>query len=307
MQKVTREFVTLTFTGPRFEDHGLDIDVLSELIAYKEILVETAKQLWRRDNPIRERVPRGFEESIVLKFRELRAGSTSVPLLREIEHDEDELPIQAEDAVDQAARVIDEGIDAAQKQNLLPRDFPRETLPLFEKFGKTLLPGHSIRIQSAGRNVPVCYDTEVRRRLMNWTERTFEDRVDLIGEVRIADLDGCNFRIRLEDGKKVDGRFAPEHESLITEALREHSTRRVRVRGTAQYLQPGKELDRIILVEDIAVLPAHDQPFCRDVQPVWKTILEIAERIPEDELRNLPSDASVNLDHYLYGAPKKPS
>lgn len=36
-------FLTQRFIGPRFDDHGLDVDVLPELVKRKEILVETAK------------------------------------------------------------------------------------------------------------------------------------------------------------------------------------------------------------------------------------------------------------------------
>lgn len=34
-------------------------------------------------------------------------------------------------------------------------------------------------------------------------------------------------------------------------------------------------------------------------------ILAMADAIPEEELAKIPTDASVNLDHYLYGAPKQ--
>lgn len=40
----------------------------------------------------------------------------------------------------------------------------------------------------------------------------------------------------------------------------------------------------------------------RDFQDI---ILEIASKIPKEDLENIPSDFSENLDHYLYGFPKK--
>jgi hypothetical protein len=39
-------------------------------------------------------------------------------------------------------------------------------------------------------------------------------------------------------------------------------------------------------------------------KPFWQRIVESAQRIPEEELANVPTDLSENLDHYLYGAPK---
>jgi hypothetical protein len=41
-------------------------------------------------------------------------------------------------------------------------------------------------------------------------------------------------------------------------------------------------------------------------RPIWEVVADIGKRIPDEELEKLPRDLSVNLDHYLYGAPKKP-
>jgi hypothetical protein len=76
---------TQKFNGARFEDHGLDLDVLHELIAYKVLLIETAKSLWRAKNPNRQRLKKNFEESVRLKFYELEPGSVAVPIEREYE------------------------------------------------------------------------------------------------------------------------------------------------------------------------------------------------------------------------------
>ena len=36
-----------------------------------------------------------------------------------------------------------------------------------------------------------------------------------------------------------------------------------------------------------------------------ETLDELMRRIPDDAFDNLPTDLSVNVDHYLYGAPKR--
>jgi hypothetical protein len=45
-----RELATLQFSGPLFGDHGLDLDVLPDLLGYKRLAVATAKELWRARN-----------------------------------------------------------------------------------------------------------------------------------------------------------------------------------------------------------------------------------------------------------------
>ena len=49
--------------------------------------------------------------------------------------------------------------------------------------------------------------------------------------------------------------------------------------------------------------------FVENLEPQRKTLWEMWQKhlkeIPQEELDEIPTDASVNLDHYLYGAPKK--
>jgi hypothetical protein len=42
-----------------------------------------------------------------------------------------------------------------------------------------------------------------------------------------------------------------------------------------------------------------------DERPVWERIAELAKHVPEEALRDLPMDGASELDHYLYGAPKR--
>jgi len=41
-------------------------------------------------------------------------------------------------------------------------------------------------------------------------------------------------------------------------------------------------------------------------KPAWLRLVEIGDNLPQEELERLPADASENLDHYLYGTPRKP-
>jgi hypothetical protein len=43
----------------------------------------------------------------------------------------------------------------------------------------------------------------------------------------------------------------------------------------------------------------------KDPRPIWDVISEISGGVPIEEWDNIPSDGSINHDHYLYGAPKK--
>lgn len=43
----------------------------------------------------------------------------------------------------------------------------------------------------------------------------------------------------------------------------------------------------------------------KDARPIWEVAKEISESVPLEEWEKLPSDGSINHDHYLYGSPKK--
>jgi hypothetical protein len=38
---------------------------------------------------------------------------------------------------------------------------------------------------------------------------------------------------------------------------------------------------------------------------IWEVIVESGEQTPDEEWAKVPSDASINYQHYLYGIPKK--
>jgi hypothetical protein len=42
-----------------------------------------------------------------------------------------------------------------------------------------------------------------------------------------------------------------------------------------------------------------------DRRPIWEVVAEINAGLPGDTWENVPTDGSINLDYYLYGAPKQ--
>ncbi len=58
-------------------------------------------------------------------------------------------------------------------------------------------------------------------------------------------------------------------------------------------LSPIEPVPRIVLTEE------------QKQKPIWELIDEILGPVPPEEQNRVPYDAAENLDHYLYGAPKK--
>ena len=40
-------------------------------------------------------------------------------------------------------------------------------------------------------------------------------------------------------------------------------------------------------------------------QTIWEKLDDRLSKVPDEEFAELPADASSNLNHYLYGSPKK--
>jgi hypothetical protein len=76
----TFEMATLRFDGERFNGHALDVECTQELIAYRNLVLECAKSLWRVKYPNRSNLPKGFEKGFRLQFNRLEDGSALVPL-----------------------------------------------------------------------------------------------------------------------------------------------------------------------------------------------------------------------------------
>lgn len=303
MAKKRRDVVTHTFKGSRFDDHGLDLDVLPDLLAYKTLLVETAKELWRRKHPDRQRLPKGFEDSLALKFYELQAGSTAVPLVREIEYQDGQLEFEPpQDELDEAVVMIADTIDAVSDGSSLPDALPKSVIPLFSSYGKTLRDDESFELELPNRTKRVRYTVRIRDEVARRAQDAYEDLVELTGEVRAADLDGCNFVLRLGDGTKVPGKFTPDQEAMIVEALREHAEQRLKLTGQGEFDPVTSALKRVLSVTQLSVQALGGLTFDAAATPIWEVVAEISATVSDDEWTSEPTDVSKRTDHYLYGS-----
>jgi hypothetical protein len=69
-------------------------------------------------------------------------------------------------------------------------------------------------------------------------------------------------------------------------------------------LPPEKQEEALRLLDNLAT-GASSERTDGDRRPIWEIVNEINAGLPEDTWENVPTDGSVNLDHYLYGAPKQ--
>lgn len=304
---ITTELASLRFDGKRFEGHALDVECTQELIAYRNLIIECAKELWRRKNPDRVRLPRGFEEGFRLQFDRLKEGSTVVPLQRVRVDDQAELDFGNLDEFDDAAELIDATIKAAEEDVLLPDTLPSNVIPLFKDFGKTLRPDEVLYTRSRNGSSDAAYTVKARKRLAEWVDSTYEDAVDVIGEVRMANVGPGTFILQLDDTQfSVTGRFSPEQEVEVLEALRNHRSVRLRVQGTAEFTTSDRQIRKLVRVDMATPTPKMDQNYDDTATPIWDQLTQIGESAPIGTWDGVPSDLSTRIDEIVYQRPSEP-
>jgi len=98
--------------------------------------------------------------------------------------------------------------------------------------------------------------------------------------------------------------FTPEQELIITEALRDHAERQLRVRGKGDFHRNGK-VKGVSAILALAIQPKREVAFDLKARPIWEIVEEIGASVPDEDWEKVPTDGARNLDHYLYGAPRK--
>jgi len=306
---IRREMKEIRFVGGRFEQAKgwIEFDVLPELLQYKRILLETASEQWRRKNPDRVRLPKGFEQNVRLAFSEIKEGSAAIPIFRVQEIEEGALELYAPDEIDESAEIIDATFLAAANDAPLPNNLPIAVLDMFEDLGKTLLEGEAIETGPRDRSPIPRFDATTRSRILERARRDYEDLIKIEGEVRAASLKakgGGSFTLYLDDGSSVEGTFTEEQESDVTEALHRHQSLRVRIEGQGEFTRDG----RLRKILNVARLEKHEVGTDRydpKAEPIWKVLSDLGRSVPDEVWADFPTDASVNLDHYLYGFDKE--
>ena len=252
-------FVTLVFRGKRFDAAAMPLEALPELAAYRDLVLAVAKAHYHEQNPDRQRLPKGFEEGFRLVLDRVDAGS-AVPVVSRL-RDESTLPFAADaapgsDVFELARVIVERAIDSVSKRKKPPQEMTAELLARFNAFGRTLRDEESIVVAPPGKRDGAVYNRTVRRALVLRAQTTYEDDVDLVGEVRAADKDIDGFSLRLRDGRKVDVHTLPLFFRLALRSL--DASALVRVRGSGLFDAAGSLL-RVTLATDVSLAEEGDE------------------------------------------------
>jgi hypothetical protein len=169
-EKNWEELLVWTFRGRRFDEEGIELRDLENLVHLRTAIIGVAKFIWKRRTG-RQRLSPNAEEALELRLMGTDRGSCVVPIFF-APTPPPPLPTQTSllgllgeapaatgspelvDVLPDAVRAVVRAVDAIQAGRALPPDFPTDVLPDLEK-AVTLGVGHgdSVRISVGPRQL----------------------------------------------------------------------------------------------------------------------------------------------------------
>lgn len=245
------DFIQPRFTGDRFEQATLPVDVARDLAAYEVLVVELAKHLYLQDHLDRQRVPKGFSSGFHLHIDRIDPGSAQ-PMLALVTAGAMALFASGETYFSQARDLISECI--AADDAALPARFPKELLSHFNQLGRSLRDGEALELPRAHAVLAVL-TPERRKNLVLAADQFYEREVELTGSIAEADWEKSTFRLRLPDSLQT---IVPMPHSFHAKA-REFGGRtrhQVSVKGIATY-DSWDRLQKVVSVDSLEIHKNH--------------------------------------------------
>ena len=197
------EFLKPRFTGARFDEHTLPVDVARDLAAYEELVIELAKHLWLADHPGRERVPKGFEKEFSLHLEGMVGEGSAKPLLAWVAAGALALGPAHKSYFEQARDLVAECVSASANNQPLPSKFPKSLLDYFNVFGRSLRDGEAVDLPLPGNATPAVLDPDRRKALVLAARKVYTKDVEMSGIIEEADWAKQTFRLRPKEGSPV--------------------------------------------------------------------------------------------------------
>jgi len=184
----------LRYVGTRFRGAKLPLEVLSDLPAFRDLLVAYAKQEWFGLNHKRRRVPKGFDRSISLDLTGVEEGSAVPQLLWNRDVAQQTLPGFSDELEEIVARSYDDIvrlIDASGRDEF-PVSLSSEHIRALNKLGAGLKDGERIEfVGSQDREGNVVYlDAYRRKKLITHVRETYQSRYEGVGVLRANSAEG---------------------------------------------------------------------------------------------------------------------
>ena len=262
------DFLKPRFDGKRFTDHSLPLDVLKDLAVFNDLIAETAKWLYLKENHGRKRIPKGFLEDVSLKLVDIEAGSAIPKIVMIVSMTSATLfPPASQQYFEQARDAVIAAVDAAENHKDITGHLPENLLGFFDRLGRSLEEGECIEFAPNRPLRPARLNRESRKTLILASAKIqkYTEEVTLRGLIPEADQDKNTFNLLLANGQRIPAHFDPINGDKILEAFGSYLTeQKVMVRGVGLFTRNGKlqELESsesVILLDPLDVSTRLDE------------------------------------------------
>ena len=231
------EFLRPRLHGARFEDGSVSLEILGELAALRELVLEIARWRFLEENPSRQRSPRWFNK-IDLELTGISRGS-AVPVISLVPDGRffGSRPLSYQRFYERAREDIVDAIGAAEHNGSQAPNgrFPSHCLAHFNRIGRSLRDGEWIEFVTPTRREPVRLTKRSRLRLLHWASMKDVSPVIFRGVVSEADRARMTFELQPVYGPKVSGPIPVEYlETVMTAFNRYDLGERVMVEGVGR-------------------------------------------------------------------------
>jgi len=278
-------FLRVTFGGGRFAAHVMPVDALAELVTLQQVVLELARAEFKRRNPDRVRVPRGFAQAARLDLAATEPNCFTASLTREappVLPGMDPAIVDVVVASRDAVVSVLEGVAAGRE----PGELPAKARRLLARMGDRLGADEWIEIRMKPDTTAARVDASTRAKLSTLLHAPLEQVTDLDGEVEQFSDESEVIVLRLRDRRTVSLRFDRAQRAEVLDALTRRPAVRVQARARVQW-GPSP---RVLEVESFEVVDHERWP---DIERLWQRIEQLAG-VPEGWLNGAgeaPSDA----------------
>ena len=206
-------FLKPRLQGQRFQHHSLPLELLKDLAALEEMVMEVAKHEFLVAHQDRERIPRGFNKRLELHLSGIEEGST-IPVITLAfatlfpSHDVEYFNLAK-------TRII-EAIAAAE-QGHVPV-LPPDLLKYFDRFGRSLRSDERI-VFDLPNGQSAALTPQVRDSLLRASEaKTWTEEITLKGRIPEVDQARDSFELELVDGTKLKAPMHAQHLNIVLKA-----------------------------------------------------------------------------------------
>lgn len=258
----TVDFLKPRFDGKRFTDHSLPLDVLKDLAVFNDLIAETAKWLYLKENQGRKRIPNGFLEDVSLKLVDIEDGSAIPKIVMIVSMASATLfPPASQQYLEKARDCVIAAVDAADNHEGITDHLPEHLLTFFERLGRSLEEGECIEFAPQIPSRPARLHRDSRRALLLASEKAqnYTEEVELRGMIPGADQEKKTFILLLNNGQHIPATFDQINADTVLEAFSAYAKgQKVMIRGVGRFtrnqrLQELESIDSVILLDPLDV------------------------------------------------------